>query len=172
MAALTLASGAGAEDATPRTGPVFAKYGKTYAVEADMKIPEGTEFKVAFDVSAAAKPGEINRGFDSAARFINMQVAAGVPLDKVHVALVVHGAAGRDLLDSLGYASRTDGASNANAPLIAALHARGVRVILCGQSAAAMGLGKSELLPGVEMALSAMTAHALLQQDGYTLNPF
>jgi len=27
-------------------------------------------------------------------------------------------------------------------------------------------------LPGVTMALSAMTAHALLQQDGYTLNPF
>ena len=29
-----------------------------------------------------------------------------------------------------------------------------------------------DLLPGVEMSLSAMTAHALLQQDGYTLNPF
>jgi len=29
-----------------------------------------------------------------------------------------------------------------------------------------------DLLPNVEMALSAMTAHALLQQDGYTLNPF
>jgi len=28
------------------------------------------------------------------------------------------------------------------------------------------------LLPGVEMALSAMTAHAILQQEGYTLNPF
>jgi hypothetical protein len=29
-----------------------------------------------------------------------------------------------------------------------------------------------DLLPGVEMALSAMTAHALLQQQGYTFNPF
>jgi hypothetical protein len=28
------------------------------------------------------------------------------------------------------------------------------------------------ILPGVEMALSAMTAHALLLQQGYTLNPF
>jgi len=28
------------------------------------------------------------------------------------------------------------------------------------------------LAPGVEMTLSAMTAHALLQQDGYTMNPF
>ena len=29
-----------------------------------------------------------------------------------------------------------------------------------------------DLLPGVELALSAMTMHALLQQKGYTLNPF
>ena len=29
-----------------------------------------------------------------------------------------------------------------------------------------------DLPDGVELMLSAMTAHALLQQDGYTLNPF
>ena len=49
---------------------------------------------------------------------------------------------------------------------------QGVRFIVCGQSAAGQGVAKSELLPGVEMALSAMTAHALLQQQGYTVNPF
>jgi intracellular sulfur oxidation DsrE/DsrF family protein len=48
-----------------------------------------------------------------------------------------------------------------------------VRIILCGQSAAGLGLDETaDLLPGVEVALSAMTAHALLQQDGYTVNPF
>lgn len=49
---------------------------------------------------------------------------------------------------------------------------RGVRIIVCGQSAAHYEVATGELLPGVEMALSAMTAHALLQQEGYTLNPF
>ena len=29
-----------------------------------------------------------------------------------------------------------------------------------------------DLLSGVEVALSAMTAHAQLQADGYTINPF
>ena len=43
---------------------------------------------------------------------------------------------------------------------------------MCGQSAAGQGVKKTDLLPGVELALSAMTAHALLQQQGYTLNPF
>jgi intracellular sulfur oxidation DsrE/DsrF family protein len=47
-----------------------------------------------------------------------------------------------------------------------------VRFILCGQSAAANGVKKADLIEGVELHLSAMTAHALLQQDGYTVNPF
>jgi len=47
-----------------------------------------------------------------------------------------------------------------------------VEIIVCGQSAAAHGVAKTDLLSGVKMALSAMTARALLQQQGYTLNPF
>jgi intracellular sulfur oxidation DsrE/DsrF family protein len=49
---------------------------------------------------------------------------------------------------------------------------QGVRFILCGQSGAAYGIRQEDLIPGVETALSAMTAHALLQQRGYTVNPF
>jgi intracellular sulfur oxidation DsrE/DsrF family protein len=47
-----------------------------------------------------------------------------------------------------------------------------VQLLVCGQSAAYCDVKSDDLLPGVEMALSAMTAHALLQQQGYTLNPF
>ncbi|WP_226632459.1 DsrE family protein [Novosphingobium profundi] len=155
-----------------RTGPVFTDYGRTFAVDSDMPIPADAEFKVAFDISAAATPGEVNRHIDSAARFINMQVAAGVPRERIHVALVVHGPAGADLLAAEAYAARHGGTKSANAPLVRALLDHGVRAILCGQSAAAMGLARADLIPGVELALSAMTAHALLQQDGYTLNPF
>ena len=60
----------------------------------------------------------------------------------------------------------------APAERIEALLAEDVRFILCGQSAAALGIQRQSLAPGVQMALSAMTAHALLQQQGYTLNPF
>ena len=34
------------------------------------------------------------------------------------------------------------------------------------------GVANEDLLPGIEVGLSAMTAHALLQQQGYTVNPF
>ncbi len=101
-----------------------------------------------------------------------MHARAGVPLENIQVAVVVHGKASEDLLSADEYARRRDGAENANIELIAALVDKGMRVILCGQSAAAYGISNDMLAPGVEMALSAMTAHALLQQDGYTVNPF
>ena len=63
-------------------------------------------------------------------------------------------------------------ADNANVALIMALQKQGVDFYVCGQSAAYYGVKTEDLIPGVKMALSAMTAHALLQQKGYTLNPF
>ncbi|MBT8431158.1 MAG: DsrE family protein [Altererythrobacter sp.] len=154
------------------TGPVFEDYGPNAPVEADFDIPEGAEFKVAFDVAEGADAGELNRTLQSAARFINMHVRAGVPLENIEVAVVVHGKASEDLLGAAEYANRRESAENANIALIAALRDKGMRVIMCGQSAVAYGISNDMLASGVEMALSAMTAHALLQQDGYTMNPF
>ncbi|MDT3272587.1 DsrE family protein, partial [Shewanella sp. SP2S2-4] len=48
----------------------------------------------------------------------------------------------------------------------------GVKFYICGQSAAYFDLTSTSLLPGVDMALSAMTAHAILAQQGYSENPF
>ena len=45
--------------------------------------------------------------------------------------------------------------------------AGGGQVILCGQTAGARGISADQLLPGVQLALSAMTAMTLLQQNGY-----
>lgn len=154
------------------TGPVFEDYGPNAPVEADFEIPEGAEFKIAFDVAAGAQTGELNRTLQSAARFVNMHVRAGVPLENIQVAVVVHGKASEDLLNAGEYSERREGAENGSIALIAALVDKGVRVILCGQSAAAYSISNDQLSPGVEMALSAMTAHALLQHDGYTVNPF
>ena len=173
LALLLLATPASAQDmSTFATGPVFEDYGPTAPVDTDMEIPADAEFKVAFDTSAGADAGKLNRTLESAARFINMHAKAGVPLENIQVAVVVHGKASGDLLGVEEYAKRREDAENANIALIAALTGHGVRVILCGQSAAAFGITNDMLAPGVEMALSAMTAHALLQQEGYTVNPF
>lgn len=152
------------------TGPVFTEYGKKVTVDG-VRFDKSAHFKVAFDVAKGADKGTINRQFDSLARFINMHVATGVPAENIRLALVVHGSATLDLLKDSAYLQKF-GVANANQPLLEALMAHQVKVIVCGQSAAAHGYSNTDFLPGVEVALSAMSAHALLQQQGYTLNPF
>lgn len=153
------------------SGPVFPTFGNVATVESELDVPNGTVLKVSFDVSQPASAGEINRGFDSAARFINMHVEAGVPLEDISVAIVIHGGATVDATHNAFYKTRKN-TDNGNAELLRALASKGVKIYQCGQSAAFLNVATQDLHPDVTMALSAMTAHALLQQDGYTLNPF
>lgn len=163
--AAALATPAAAQQASMdafSTGPVFEDFGPHAPVEG-AEVSPLDRFDIAFDVATPAAEGARNRGFESAARFINMHVASGVREDWINLAVVVHGRAVTDLLAS------KDGPNEA---MVRAMLARGVRFIVCGQSAAAYGVTQDDLIEGVEMELSAMTAHALLQQSGYTVNPF
>jgi len=169
---LALAQPATAQMENFKTGPVFEDFGPTAPVQQSDPVAKDTMFNIAFDVSTAADPGKLNRTIESAARFINMQVAAGVPEANIHLAIVVHGGASFDLTRQEFFAAHKDGKENASAAAIAQLQQHGVEFHLCGQSAAAHGISNADLLPGVKMSLSAMTAHALLQQQGFTLNPF
>ena len=150
-----------------RDGALIEGYGKIADVPDAAALPKDALFKVSWDLAKAAESGEVNRGLDTVARFMNMHHAAGIPVKQLHLAVVVHGGAHRDLLGDAAY-----GGTNPNAALIAQLVEHGVQLTLCGQTAAYYGVTGEDLLPGVTMSLSAMTAHALLQQQGYSLNPF
>jgi intracellular sulfur oxidation DsrE/DsrF family protein len=163
IATLALAAVAHAGPENFHPGTAIEGFGNVASVADAVDIPADSVFKVAFDISKPAETGKANRAIESAARFINMHVEAGVPVEQIQLAIVVHGGAYADLLARDG---------NATAPLIAALVEKGVSFQLCGQTAAYYDVTSADLLPGVEMALSAMTAHAQLQQAGYTLNPF
>lgn len=153
-----------------KDGPVISGFGKTAPVPGH-SVSENSTFNIAFDVATTGGVGEVNRKFDSLARFLNMHVAAGVKKENIQLALIVHGKAVFDLLNEAAYKQKYEMA-NPNEPLLKALLSNNVRVILCGQSAAAHSLDSRQLVEGVEIELSAMTAHALLQQQGYTVNPF
>lgn len=144
------------------TGPVIKEYGPVADVDTSMPVPDDAVFRHSFDVSTRADDEGPNRTLVSAARFINMHARVGIDTDRIELAVVVHGPAVHDV----------SGEDSASAELVAILIEHGVKIIVCGQSAAYYGVTTGDLLPGVKMALSAMTAHALLQQDGYTLNPF
>ena len=158
-----LATPLAAQEPEVRYGPIFEEFGPHYPVEGIETVPQDAEFAVAFDVVRPADDDTRNRGFESAARFINMHASLGVDPENIRIAVVVHGGAVKDLLAS---------ADNPSREMVQHLLDHGVRFIVCGQSAAGQGIAQEDLIPGVEMALSAMTAHALLQQRGYTVNPF
>ena len=160
---------AGKQDFKP--GKAIPAFGMITDVPTAKPLAEGIIFKHTFDRSDAAEPGAINRSIESAARFINMHYAVGVPLKNIQVAMVIHGPAVLDVTKPKFYQERK-GEGNANVAMIDALLKAGVRIIVCGQSATAQDVYADDVMPGVEIALSAMTAHAVLQMEGYTLNPF
>lgn len=171
FAVVSGASSAWAGEAAFSKGPVFDAFGPVAEVDADFEIPEGTTFRIVYDTNQGAAPGELNKMLVTAARFYNMHARAGVPEENIDLAIVVHGKAVYDLTGDAHYGEAIGG-ENANAPLLAALMEKGVRVIVCGQSAVYYDVTNEDLLPGVEMAVSAMTVHAVLQGQGYALNPF
>lgn len=166
LIAVLLAAPAAATD-----GPVFKGFGTHTPVEHNVAIPKGMALRYVYDVTKAAS-GKLNPGFETAARFINSHVANGVSERDVAVAVVVHGPAIVELTKPEVYAARNSGTSNASEAMVKEMLAKGVRFLVCGQAANAMGVKKADLLPGVELSISASSAHAILQAQGYTLNPF
>jgi intracellular sulfur oxidation DsrE/DsrF family protein len=151
--------------------PVINDFGYFYTVPNHASIADSIQFKIAFDVDKGAKKGKQNNAINSLARFINMHVAHGVKPENVKLALVIHGGASVDVLANSEYKKRFN-VENKNQSLIKQLLANNTEVYICGQSAMHLKIKSEQLISGVKMSLSAMTAHAQLQQQGYTLNPF
>jgi len=157
----------------PQTGPVIKDFGPVFELsQGSLNLDQNKHYKVSMDVSATSEnSGDLNRRLESAARFLNMHASNGIDPDDIEFAIIVHGAAGKDLLKDAAYKVRFD-QLNPNTALLHALGEAGVKIYLCGQTAAFRGLATEELNPVVTVALSAMTVHVHLQSQGYTLIPF
>lgn len=161
-----------AETPRPSMGPVIENFGPYLpVVEPGFATPTDQPLKAVFDVAQSPEPGEPSRYLETPARYLNMHVGSGVAEENIRAAVVIHGRATRDLLTDVAFQKRF-GMDNPNRALVEALIAADVEIILCGQSAAFGGYGKTELLPGVKLALSAMTALVSLQNQGYRLIAF
>jgi len=172
MALLALASGVQAQFEDWEKGPVIKNFGPVFPPpEGSYNLDPDTLYKVSMDVSGVSEfPGEKNPYLESAARFLNMHARTGIPPENIQFAIVVHGRAAQDLLTNDAYHARYN-EDNANAPMLDELKAAGVPVYLCSQSVGLRGYKAEELHPAVVMAVSAMTVHVRLQQEGYTLVP-
>lgn len=155
----------------PTTGPVITSGGPVYDVpDADFPTPMDTPMKAVFELrEGASDPTRTNQSLGTMARYLNMHARAGVPRENVRVAGVVHGSASLALLKDEFYREANDGAENPNKELIAEILASGGQLVLCGQTAGSRGITKDQLLPGVQLGLSAMTALTVFQQQGYQI---
>lgn len=152
------------------TGPIIDGYGESFAVpDADVRLPANHDYRVVWEITEFPDgPSAVNRSLNFPARFLNLHGKAGVPVEKMHLAVVVHGAALKNLLKDEVYESEFK-MKNPNRDLVEKLLAAGVQLYVCGQSMGFQGRSKSQLLPGVKLAPSAMTMMHLLQDEGYTL---
>ncbi|MDF0717361.1 DsrE family protein [Muricauda sp. 334s03] len=153
---------------TTKTGPIIENHGAVWEIDnPDFKTDKSQEFKVVFDVKDGPESDtEINRNLNTVARFLNMHAQSGIPASQLTVALIVHGTAARNLLTDQAFKKRYK-VGNPNRELVESLMNAGVEVIMCGQSSKTRDLPKEDLIPGVKIALSAMTANIQLQNQGY-----
>ena len=149
-------------------GPVVEGFGAVYFVRGlEIETPVDREYRIVFDVAQSpGEPGAVNPHLNSVARFLNMHGRAGVPVERMRLAVVLHGGAAKDALREGPFRERY-GVRNGNFELIRRLAEVGVEFYVCGQTAMHRGFPDDELAEPVVMALSAMTARAVLAERGY-----
>ena len=105
------------------------------------------------------------------ARFYNLHARHGVPKANLFGAAVVHGTGWRALLTDEAY-QRRFGRINPSKAMVEELIANGARFAVCAHTAGSMGVEREELLPGLQLAISAMSALNVFYAEGYRLQPW
>ena len=153
--------------------PIVKGFGGIYEIKDAVERPDPSlEYKIIIDMTTGAdNPAEISRWVDNIARLMNLHGLAGVPQDRIHVKVVIHGGAIFTLLTDENYQERNK-IDNPNLKVYEALKAAGAEFFVCGQSMVARKLDKSDLWPGVKIAHSALTTITTYVPQGYTLLTF
>jgi len=178
LATLTVPAALAAQQRLPKvpgstqSGPLIQSTGASVEVnDATFTIPDGHIFKAVYVIDRADTAG-VNQQLTTIARFLNLHARHGIPKERLYAAAVVHGTGWMSLLSDSAYGARFRGKANPSKRLVEELLANNVQLVLCGQTAGFRGVKREELLPGVQLAISAMTALNVFQAQGYQFNPW
>jgi intracellular sulfur oxidation DsrE/DsrF family protein len=152
-----------ADDKLPMAGVAPAK---DFAGAKEMPDP-ATDYKVVFSVAAQAKDDEVHPTLKTIALYLNTLAHEGVPAKHRHIAAVFHQGGGDAVLSNDVYKARHKGVDNPNIAMIKELKDAGVDLRVCGQGLLGKKVEPSQLLPGVQADLWAMTTMVNLQLRGY-----
>lgn len=100
-------------------------------------------------------------------RTYNLNIANGVPAEKIHISAVIHGGIVKGILKDEEYQKKY-GVSNPNLKAIEELEKVGVKFYTCGQSVAFNNIPQENISPLVQVAISAKTTFITLDQMGFS----
>lgn len=149
--------------------PAIKGIGKVHVwPEATLRPSATATYKAIFDITKAGKDTEVNPALAHVARVINAFAAAGVPLDHLHFALVMHGPATPAALDAKTFEAKFHHA-NPNLEVLEKLKQAGVRLLVCGNALGDWNYTPAEVNSNVEVAWSALSTLIILQDQGYAV---
>lgn len=153
--------------------PIVKGYGGIFEIKDATERPDpNLEYKILVDLASQAENDkEISRWVDNVARLMNLHGLAGVPKEKIHVKVVVHGGGVFTLLNDAKYQEKYQ-VDNPNLKVYEALREAGAEIMICGQSMVMRKLTKDDLWPGVKIAHSALTTITTYVPQGYVLVKF
>ncbi len=152
---------------TDQTLPM-AGYNAAKDIPGAKELPDpNVDYKVVFSVGAKANDNEIHPTLKTIALYLNTLAHNGVPANHRHIAAVFHQGGGDAVLANDVYKARHNGVDNPNIAMLKALKEAGVELRVCGQGLLGKKLEPSQVLPGVQVDLWAMTTMVNLQLRGY-----
>lgn len=125
--------------------------------------------RLCLDVTTSGEWERVNPGLEKVARCFNIYASAGTKGTDAQFAVIIHGGALPSILHAEKYRLQFGTDGNPNIDLLQKLHDAGVTIYVCGQAMAQKEWKKSDILPFIEVAVSAITANANHQLDGYLL---
>ncbi|MCO4821465.1 MAG: DsrE family protein [Flavobacteriaceae bacterium] len=133
-----------------------------------MKYTPDLDYKVVIDIYDKIKDStKLTGTLLTAGRTYNLNIANGVPQDDLNMAIVVHGFAVYSILNDEAYEKKY-GVKNPNSEAIKAYKNAGVSIYVCGQNLGFFNLPPEDLMPEIDIAISAKTTLIALDQMGYT----
>lgn len=153
-----------------KVNPVIKHFGTVTEVPFSVENPDPKmDYKIVIEVSSDnPKPETVHEFFDKVASVVNLHALGGVPANKLHVVMVIHGPAAPFVVNNEEYRKKFN-SDNPNIPLFKELTDAGVKIFVCGQSLNKRNIAKESVTPEVKPALSAITTLTTYQLKGYAL---
>lgn len=133
-----------------------------------LKYNKKLDYKIAIDIiDAISDSSKFMNTLRELGRTYNLNIANGVPQNKLKVAVVIHGGAIHGLLNNEAYQAKF-GLPNPNIEIIQKMKNVGIDFYVCAQILAFRRVPEENIIKEVELAVSAKTALITLDQMGYT----